>query len=171
MKETMVEAKVTYTLEYCGKFYIVEHVPARTRVSGDRRAILRPRNGRADPEPHQRQQETCSDNRDSCLRLRLKTPNKRFQLTADKPRQRNRVVRFQLEATTGDIDLASGEWTRQAFLAWVTTHVQRGVRLSPAGSSPCRRAIISGDMARDKTATRSGRISVGDRLEHAAGIT
>ena len=29
MKETMVEAKVTYTLEYGGKFYIVEHVPAR----------------------------------------------------------------------------------------------------------------------------------------------
>lgn len=29
MKETMVEAKVTYTLQYGGKFYIVEHVPAR----------------------------------------------------------------------------------------------------------------------------------------------
>ena len=29
MKETMVETKVTYTLEYGGKFYIVEHVPAR----------------------------------------------------------------------------------------------------------------------------------------------
>jgi len=29
MKETMVDAKVTYTLEHGGKFYIVEHVPAR----------------------------------------------------------------------------------------------------------------------------------------------
>jgi YgiT-type zinc finger domain-containing protein len=29
MKETMVATKVTYTLEHGGKFYIVEHVPAR----------------------------------------------------------------------------------------------------------------------------------------------
>lgn len=29
MKETMVETKVTYTLEHKGKFYIIEHVPAR----------------------------------------------------------------------------------------------------------------------------------------------
>lgn len=29
MKETMVDVKVTYTLEHGGKFYIVEHVPAR----------------------------------------------------------------------------------------------------------------------------------------------
>lgn len=29
MKETMVNTKVTYTLEHEGKFYIVEHVPAR----------------------------------------------------------------------------------------------------------------------------------------------
>ncbi len=29
MKETMVDAKVTYMLEYGGKFYIIEHVPAR----------------------------------------------------------------------------------------------------------------------------------------------
>jgi YgiT-type zinc finger domain-containing protein len=29
MKETMVDAKVTYTLEHGGKFYIIEHVPAR----------------------------------------------------------------------------------------------------------------------------------------------
>ena len=29
MKETMVVAKVTYMLEHGGKFYIVEHVPAR----------------------------------------------------------------------------------------------------------------------------------------------
>jgi len=29
MKEIMVDAKVTYTLEHEGKFYIVEHVPAR----------------------------------------------------------------------------------------------------------------------------------------------
>ena len=29
MKETMVDAKVTYTLEHGGKFYVVEHVPAR----------------------------------------------------------------------------------------------------------------------------------------------
>ena len=29
MKETMIETEVTYTLELEGKFYIVEHVPAR----------------------------------------------------------------------------------------------------------------------------------------------
>lgn len=29
MKETMVETKVTYTLEHGGKFLIVENVPAR----------------------------------------------------------------------------------------------------------------------------------------------
>ncbi|MCX7000642.1 MAG: YgiT-type zinc finger protein [Candidatus Sumerlaeota bacterium] len=29
MKETMVETKVTYTLEHGGKFYIIENVPAR----------------------------------------------------------------------------------------------------------------------------------------------
>jgi hypothetical protein len=29
MKETMVDAKVTYTLEHAGKFFIVENVPAR----------------------------------------------------------------------------------------------------------------------------------------------
>lgn len=29
MKETIVEAKVTYTIEHDGKFYIIEHVPAR----------------------------------------------------------------------------------------------------------------------------------------------
>jgi YgiT-type zinc finger domain-containing protein len=36
MKETMVDAKVTYTLEHSGKFYIVEHVPARVcRETGE----------------------------------------------------------------------------------------------------------------------------------------
>jgi len=29
MKGTIVDARVTYTLEYGGKFYIIEHVPAR----------------------------------------------------------------------------------------------------------------------------------------------
>jgi YgiT-type zinc finger domain-containing protein len=29
MKETMVNTKVTYTLEHDGKFFIVENVPAR----------------------------------------------------------------------------------------------------------------------------------------------
>lgn len=29
IKETIVERKVTYTLEMDGKFYIIEHVPAR----------------------------------------------------------------------------------------------------------------------------------------------
>ena len=29
MKETMVDIKVTYTLEHGGKFFIVENVPAR----------------------------------------------------------------------------------------------------------------------------------------------
>ena len=29
MKETMIETKVTYTLEHDGKFFIIERVPAR----------------------------------------------------------------------------------------------------------------------------------------------
>ena len=29
MKETMVETRVTYTIEHAGRFYIIEHVPAR----------------------------------------------------------------------------------------------------------------------------------------------
>jgi YgiT-type zinc finger domain-containing protein len=29
MKETMIKAEVTYTLAHGGKFYIIEHVPAR----------------------------------------------------------------------------------------------------------------------------------------------
>lgn len=29
MKETLVETKVTYTLEHAGRFFIVENVPAR----------------------------------------------------------------------------------------------------------------------------------------------
>lgn len=29
MQETMIEMKVNYTLAYSGKFYIIEHVPAR----------------------------------------------------------------------------------------------------------------------------------------------
>jgi YgiT-type zinc finger domain-containing protein len=29
MKETMIETKVTYAVEHRGRFYIIEHVPAR----------------------------------------------------------------------------------------------------------------------------------------------
>ena len=29
MKETMVETEVTYTIEHAGRFYVIEHVPAR----------------------------------------------------------------------------------------------------------------------------------------------
>ncbi len=29
MKETMMQTKATYTLEYKGKFFLIEHVPAR----------------------------------------------------------------------------------------------------------------------------------------------
>ncbi len=29
MKETMIKSKVTYTLKHRGKFFIIEHVPAR----------------------------------------------------------------------------------------------------------------------------------------------
>ena len=29
MKETIIETEVTYTLLHSGKFYIIEHVPAR----------------------------------------------------------------------------------------------------------------------------------------------
>jgi YgiT-type zinc finger domain-containing protein len=36
MKETMIETDVTYTLEYDGKFYLIEHVPARVcRETGE----------------------------------------------------------------------------------------------------------------------------------------
>ena len=29
MKETMIQTEVTYTLEHGGRFYLIEHVPAR----------------------------------------------------------------------------------------------------------------------------------------------
>jgi YgiT-type zinc finger domain-containing protein len=36
MKETLVETEVTYTLELDGKFYLIEHVPARVcRETGE----------------------------------------------------------------------------------------------------------------------------------------
>ena len=36
MKETMVDAKVTYTLEHSGKLFVIEHVPARVcRETGE----------------------------------------------------------------------------------------------------------------------------------------
>ena len=36
MKETMIETEVTYTLEHSGRFYLIEHVPARVcRESGE----------------------------------------------------------------------------------------------------------------------------------------
>jgi YgiT-type zinc finger domain-containing protein len=36
MKETMIETEVTYILEHGGKFYIIEHVPARVcRETGE----------------------------------------------------------------------------------------------------------------------------------------
>ena len=36
MKETMVDTEVTYTLELGGRFYIIEHVPARVcRETGE----------------------------------------------------------------------------------------------------------------------------------------
>ncbi|MBI3014393.1 MAG: YgiT-type zinc finger protein [Candidatus Tectomicrobia bacterium] len=36
MKETMIETEVTYTLAHGGKFYIIEHVPARVcRETGE----------------------------------------------------------------------------------------------------------------------------------------
>jgi YgiT-type zinc finger domain-containing protein len=36
MRETMIETEVTYTLEHGGKFYLIEHVPARVcRESGE----------------------------------------------------------------------------------------------------------------------------------------
>ena len=36
MKETMVETNVSYTLEHAGKFFIIEHVPARVcRETGE----------------------------------------------------------------------------------------------------------------------------------------
>ncbi len=37
MNETMVETQVTYTIEYQGRFYIIEHVPARVcKETGER---------------------------------------------------------------------------------------------------------------------------------------
>jgi YgiT-type zinc finger domain-containing protein len=36
MQETMIETEVTYTVEYDGKFFLIEHVPARVcRESGE----------------------------------------------------------------------------------------------------------------------------------------
>ena len=36
MKETMIDTEVTYTLEYNGKFVLIEHVPARVcRETGE----------------------------------------------------------------------------------------------------------------------------------------
>lgn len=36
MQETMIETKVTYTLDLDGNFYIIEHVPARVcRETGE----------------------------------------------------------------------------------------------------------------------------------------
>ena len=36
MKETMIETEVTYTLEHGGKFFLIEHVPARVcRETGE----------------------------------------------------------------------------------------------------------------------------------------
>lgn len=36
MKETMIDTEVTYTLELGGRFYIIEHVPARVcRETGE----------------------------------------------------------------------------------------------------------------------------------------
>ena len=36
MSETMIETEVTYTLEHEGKFYLIEHVPARVcRETGE----------------------------------------------------------------------------------------------------------------------------------------
>ena len=36
MEETMIQTEVTYTLEHAGKFYLIEHVPARVcRETGE----------------------------------------------------------------------------------------------------------------------------------------
>lgn len=36
MQETMIETEVTYTVEHDGKFFLIEHVPARVcRESGE----------------------------------------------------------------------------------------------------------------------------------------
>ncbi len=36
MKETMIDTTVTYTVQHAGKFYVVEHVPARVcRETGE----------------------------------------------------------------------------------------------------------------------------------------
>lgn len=36
MKETMIDTKVTYTVEHDGKFFLIEHVPARVcRETGE----------------------------------------------------------------------------------------------------------------------------------------
>ncbi len=36
MKETTIQTEVTYTLEYGGRFYLIEHVPARVcRETGE----------------------------------------------------------------------------------------------------------------------------------------
>jgi len=66
MKETMVESKVTYTLEHDGKFFIVENVPARVcRETGEQ--FFSPKNGRAHPRHYQGQKESRQNHRDSRL--------------------------------------------------------------------------------------------------------
>lgn len=36
MRETMIQTEVTYTLEHGGRFYLIEHVPARVcRETGE----------------------------------------------------------------------------------------------------------------------------------------
>jgi len=36
MKETMIDITVTYTVQHAGKFYVIEHVPARVcRETGE----------------------------------------------------------------------------------------------------------------------------------------
>ena len=36
MKETMIETEVTYTIEHDGRFFLIEHVPARVcRETGE----------------------------------------------------------------------------------------------------------------------------------------
>ena len=43
MKETMIDTKVTYTLEHDGRFFIVENVPAPcVRRQGTVTSLLRP---------------------------------------------------------------------------------------------------------------------------------
>jgi YgiT-type zinc finger domain-containing protein len=70
MKEKMIETEVTYTLNLGGKFYIIEHVPARVCwETGEQ--LFSPRDRGAHPSLDQGGEEARQSDRDPRLRIRM----------------------------------------------------------------------------------------------------